>query len=158
VARFSYQQQRAVASWLGTELLRPNQASAPPPRVAVPSNMDRYYALDQPLARVGIAPLRVGDGHWFDARPDAFVLPEWLRISIRRDRNNPALERDLDALDSGSAGYVEGARFASRYLDQALYTRLDPAFASDLYMGEIGFRVYLRADLTAPPAPAAGPR
>ncbi len=59
----------------------------------------------------------------------------------------------------GAAGYTEAARWSSRYLQQDLYTWLDPAFASDLYMGAIGFRVYVRDDLvTRDRAPGAGPR
>lgn len=149
VERFSYAQQRRVAEWIAAlpEARLPARAGL---RVAVPDTLAGYYALDPPFAAAGIAPRRVKAGAWFAQPHDVFVLPEWLRISIERDRTSPALARDLAALDSGAAGYVEAARFTSRYLDQDLYAWLDPAFTGDLYVGEIGFRVYRRASRAIP--------
>lgn len=143
VRRFSYDQQREVARILG------EVASAQPGRplrVGVPKVFGNYYALDRPLAAVGIVPQWSKDGAWLADRPDAFVLPEWLRISVDRDRNEAAA-LDLAALDSGAAGYAEVSRLGSSYLNADLYTWLDPAFAGDLYVGEIGFRVYVRKSL-----------
>lgn len=143
VARFSYRQQEQVAAVV-------QQLAAGAGRrltVGIPASYSRYFALDRPLAEVGVAPVLLRDGAWFGERPDVFVLPEWLRISIERDRNVPLLERDLALLDGGAAGYVEVARMSSTYLDRDLYVRLDPAFAGDLNVGEIGFRVYARKGL-----------
>ena len=152
VRRFSYDQQHEVARLLGrVAAARPGR----PLRVGVPKSFGNYYALDRPLGAVGIVPQWSGDGAWLAEHPDAFILPEWLRISIARDRNEAAA-RDLAALESGAAGYVEALRVGSSYLDADLYTWLDPAFAGDLYIGEIGFRVYVRQPLLErlqPPAP-----
>jgi hypothetical protein len=121
--------------------------------------MENYFALREPLRRVGIRQRTAATGHWLDGRPEAFVLPEWRATSIRRDRKYASARHALARLESGRAGYREVGRWGSSYLQQGFYTWLDPAFATDLYMGEIGFRVYLRDDLvTVPPAPAADRR
>ena len=156
VDRFSYDQQFALADWLRRAFPR---ALYPIVRVAVPGAMQSYYGLRLPLNRIGIEHVPASTGHWLEARPEAFVLPEWLATSIRRDRNDPALQAELDRLESGTAGYHDVGRWRSTYLQESFYTWLDPAFASDLYVGEIGLRLYLRDDLlTAPPARAADPR
>jgi len=152
VARFSYDQQIAVAQFLREAL--PAGAGAPP-RIVVPWEMAGYYRLRQPLHRVGLEMATAAPGKWLAGRPEAFVLPEWYATSIRRDGGRDALRSDLERLESGALGYREAARWRSTYLQESLYTWLDPSFASALSMGEIGFRVYLRDDLvTAPPAPA----
>jgi hypothetical protein len=94
--------------------------------------------------------LTVNDGHWFDAQPEVIVLPKWYEIAIRRDRHSEAAAADLDRLKSGSAGYLEARRWESSYLQQRLYTWLDPAFAADLWQGEIGFTVYVREHRSGP--------
>lgn len=49
-------------------------------------------------------------------------------------------------IDSRAAGWIAAARQSS-YFSEPLYTALDPAFAADLWQGEIGFRLYLRDDV-----------
>jgi hypothetical protein len=80
---------------------------------------------------------------WFEERADAFVMPEWLAIRIRRNEPDGENARALDRLESGAADYVPVARWHSSYLQSGLYTALDPAFAADLVQGEIGFTVYV---------------
>lgn len=156
VARFSYDQQIAVARWIRDTFPR---ESWPDLGVVVPAQPARYFQLEEPLARVGIAQRTAKPGQWLEGAPEVFVLPEWYATSVRRDRARAAQRPDLDRLESGAAGYVEAARWSSRYLQQELYTRLDPAFAVDLYTGAIGFRVYVREDLlTRARAPGADPR
>lgn len=145
VARFSSDQQQDVARWLAaTAAERPRAADAPF-RVAVPTlgRLD-YYRLVGPLRDAGLTPLPTADGHWLDDNPDAFVLPEWTEIAIRRDEPDGATARELDRLESGAAGYHLARRWRSTYLERDLYTRLDPAFAGDLWQGEIGFAVFIR--------------
>jgi hypothetical protein len=115
-----------------------------PVRVGVPEIVLDYYRLKGPIHREGLVYLPVKPGLWFDARPEVFVLPEWLEIAIRRDLPGTPMARDLARLDAGTAGYREAARWRSWYLQRDLYTRLDPAFAGDLWQGEMGFTVYLR--------------
>jgi len=101
-----------------------------------------YYRLTGPLA----------DGHWFDNPLDSFVLPEWFEVAIERDMPDSPVAHDLERLRSGAAGYQRAAHWSSSYLQRDLYTALDPAFAGDLWQGEIGFTVYVRA--VAAPDPA----
>jgi hypothetical protein len=147
VDRFSYDQQFAVARWLGSALAR---SPVVPPRVAVPGDLAYYYMLRGPLRSAGLRHVAAADGHWLDGSPEAFVLPEWLATSLHRDRSHPAAQADLARLEAGTAGYHEVARWRSTYLQEGFYTWLDPAFASDVYIGEIGFRAYVRDDLITP--------
>ena len=119
---------------------------SPRTRVAVPflhPALD-YFKVASVLDRAHLTYIAAADGHWFDAAPDVFVLPEWKAISIRRDGPQGPAAQDLARLESGTAGYHEAARWESSYLNRDLYTRLDPALAADLWQGEIGFRVYVR--------------
>jgi hypothetical protein len=140
--RFSYDQQQDVARWIAARA--PVAGEGRCTRVAVPYTLSIYYQPMEPLERTGLTYLTVKDGHWFDAEPEVFVLPEWYEIAIQRDRHREAAVRDLERLRSGEAGYLEAARWSSSYLQQDFYTWLDPAFAADLWQGEIGFTVYLR--------------
>ena len=141
MARFSTRQQREVARWIAG--LRP-PGSAERLRVAVPriSPVFDYYRLAGPLEQARLTYLQVDDGHWFDAQPDVFVLPDFDAIAIRRD--GVRWPGELDRLQTGAAGYHEAARWRSWFLQRDLYTWLDPAFAADLWQGEIGFTVYVR--------------
>ena len=145
VTRFSTDQQRSVARWIAEQV--PHAAGGPVLRVGVVdlSGGLGYDQLEKPLTRAGFIYLPLDDGHWFDGQPDVFVLPEWKEISVRRDRPDGVAARQLSELESGAAGYRLGARFRSTYLQSNLYTWLDPAFASDLWQGEIGFSVYVPA-------------
>lgn len=156
VARFSYDQQIGVARWIRAAFPAETWPSL---RVVVPEQMANYFQLQEPLARVGLAQRMAKPQHWLDGRPEVVVMPEWYAISVRRDRARAAQRGDLDRLESGEAGYAEAARWSTSYLQQDLYTWIDPAFASDLYLGAIGFRVYVRDDLvTRARAPGEGPR
>ena len=67
-----------------------------------------------------------------------------VRHAVRRDVMQPALA-ELDPVESGEAGYRPAIRFRSSYFQERLDAWLDPAFAVDLWQGEIGFTVYLRS-------------
>jgi len=151
VARFSAGQQESLARWIAASVTEPGGRPRHGVRVAIPyvtKGLD-YFHLKEPLARAGLAYLLVDPGHWLEASPEFFVLPDWLAISLRRDSPQSPAARELDQLESGAAGYRLAARWRSSYLQRDLYTRLDPAFAGDLWQGEIGFSVY-RHVLTEP--------
>jgi 4-amino-4-deoxy-L-arabinose transferase-like glycosyltransferase len=155
VDRFSYDQQLEVARWIAARF--PEDAR-PSLRVVMPRESAAWLQLHRPLERVGVEVATAGPGKWLADRPDVFVLPEWYATSVRRDDRRARFRTQLDQLEAGALGYREAARFESRYFQQDLYTRLDPAFASELSMGAVGFRIYLRDDLVTPaPAPGAGP-
>ncbi len=137
VARLSSDQQRELAQWIATTFRGDRVRVASPFRPG-------YFRLARPLKQAGLAYVQAPNGHWLDERPEVFVLPEWEEIAIRRDRPASPEAADLERLHSGQAGYREAARWTSWYLQRDLYTRLDPAFAGDLWQGEIGFTVYVR--------------
>ncbi|MEW6270145.1 MAG: glycosyltransferase family 39 protein [Thermodesulfobacteriota bacterium] len=141
VARFSYDQQHAVAAWIRSELAHDRTT---PVRVGYPRGVDPYFNLRQPIIWAGLQPMPLPVKEWLDGEADAFVMPEWLAIRIRRDGREPDAERALERLESGEAGWVPAARWRSGYLQDGLYTALDPIFAADLTQGEIGFTVYVR--------------
>jgi 4-amino-4-deoxy-L-arabinose transferase-like glycosyltransferase len=143
VARFSTVQQHDVARWIATNVRSADGMSI---RVAAPTiEPTDYYQLRNALVRAGLAPLNVGDVDWLRDRPDAFVLPAWLRMTIRRDRPESAAAAELERLDRGATGYrLARAWHPSWYFDRSSYVRLDPAFQGDLWEGEIGFDVYVR--------------
>jgi len=144
VARFSTDQQHDVARWIASNV-RP--ATGAEVRVAAPTiEPTDYYQLRKALQGAGLRPITVGDTDWLRDDPDAFVLPSWLATTIRRDRSESVAAGQLADLVGGRAGYRLGQAWPpSRYLDDALYTRLAPAFQGDLWEGEIGFTVYVRA-------------
>ena len=141
VARFSLDQQRDVARWVAEAAGTRSPRNV---RVGVPEMMLDYFRLTAPLARHGFKPVELTDGHWFDEPLDFFVLPEWYEIAIERDMPGSAAAVDLAKLRSGAAGYKQAAAWSSGYLQRDFYTTLDPAFAADLWQGEIGFNVYVR--------------
>jgi hypothetical protein len=144
VARFSNDQQRGVAQWIATSLA----ADTSPERVRVgvppPMGLQDFYRLARPLTQAGLVYLPVRQDAWLAERPEFFVLPEWFEIAIHRDFPRTYLAAQLDRLQSGAAGYRAVARWRSWYLQRELYTRLDPAFAGDLWQGSLGFTVYRR--------------
>jgi hypothetical protein len=141
VETISFAQQKQVAEWIAT-VRPPATAGARGTRVAYPKTLGGYFALAGFLRRAGLTPLAAADGHWFDDEPDAFVLPEWLEIAIRREPADNTMARDLDRLTSGQAGYREGARWTTRYFQRSFYASLDPGLLPGL--GSYGFTVYLR--------------
>jgi len=149
VARYSFAQQMAVAQWVKAAL-PPHVPGTPKIRVAYPQGIDPYFALRQPVIWAGLAPLPAPSGHWFDERPEVFVMPELTAVRLRRDAPTSDDTAALDRLEGGATGYRPVATFRSRYLQSDLYTWLDPVFAGDYAQGEIGFTVYLREDLVGP--------
>jgi len=143
VARFAADQQQAVAEWIAAA--RPSGA---PTRVVVATRshlMLVYFRMCEALLRARLPCKAALDGHWFDSAPDVIVVPEWYAIAIRRDVPDGPAARDLERLETGAAGYHEAARWRSRpYLQREFYTWLDPAFAGDLWQGDLGFAVYLK--------------
>lgn len=139
VARFSYDQQREVARWI-----RSAAGERKGVRVGVPRLILDYFRLAKPLAEAGLVQIQLESGHWFDEPTDFLVLPEWYGTAIARDMPDQPIARDLERLRSGAAGYRRGPHWSSTYFQHAFYTRLDPAFATDLWQGEIGFTVYVR--------------
>ena len=143
VARFSLDQQHAVARWIADAARGDSYLVGV--RVGVPDLMLDYYRLQAPLADANLKYLALADGHWFDDRPEFLVIPEWYAIAIERDIPLSPAARELASLRSGAAGYEQAATWRSSYLQESFYTSLDPAFAGDLWQGEIGFTVYRRA-------------
>ena len=141
VETISFTQQEQVAAWIANARPR-GGPDAPGPRVAYPRTLGAYVALAGYLRRAGLTPISADDGHWLDGAPDAFVLPEWLEIAIRREPPGNPMARDLERLTSGEAGYREGARWTTRYFQRGVYARLDPGLLPGL--GSYGFTVYLR--------------
>jgi 4-amino-4-deoxy-L-arabinose transferase-like glycosyltransferase len=139
VARFSFDQQRGVARWIAAY---PHQG--PSRRVGYPWVALDYYRLKRPLGAKRLQGIELKEGHWFDDPPDFLVIPEWYEISVARDRPDSTVAQDLARLRAGEAGFRRGPRWRSRYLQSDFYTWLDPAYASDLWQGEIGFTVYIR--------------
>lgn len=165
IARFSFDQQRSVAAWIAAYPHEGRRMRT----VGYPWIILDYYRLEQPLHRAGLKAVAVKEGKWFDDPPDFIVIPEWYEISIDRDRKSATAAKDLARIQSGEGGYRRGPHWRSHYLQDDFYTWLDPAYASDLWMGEIGFTVYIRdpdaaagsrpaqAPAVPPPAPAGTP-
>lgn len=143
VSRFSLDQQRAVADWIAEAA---STRATRPVRVGVPEIQLDYFRLSGPLASRGLTRIDLAAGHWFDDPPEFLVLPEWYEIAIERDMAGSPVAADLGRLRAGKAGYREQAKWSSSYLQRGLYTALDPAFAADLWQGEIGFTIYVRPD------------
>jgi hypothetical protein len=151
VARFSLRQQLEAGRWIASAIAARGDAAV---RVATPADLSPgldYFRLTPALRAAGLSVIPAEPGHWLDGQPEAVVVPEWLEIAYRRDvlvRERDRLgAADLARLQSGAAGYHEARRWSSWYLQRRLYTWLDPAFAADLWQGEIGAVVYLRDDV-----------
>jgi hypothetical protein len=146
--RFSWQQQWQVARWIAA-----NGASLPPEerRVGMPWVYGNYFALVEPLQKVGFKTVGTPDGGWFDAHPAFFVMPEWYAIGVRRDADAPRTIEQLAKLESGEAGYRPVHTIPiPHYLQYDVDTCLDPAYAIDLWQGAIGFTIYARNDVVLP--------
>jgi len=142
VARFSYRQQEAVAQWIAGIA----RAESRPLVVGVPFyGISDYFRVGEPFAQVGLRPTWLRDGEWFAKRADVLVIPEWYAIGLERDWPGSPGANELARLRSDGSGYVEAMRWpTSWYLQRPIDVRVDPAFAADLWQGEIGFRAYLR--------------
>jgi hypothetical protein len=151
LSRFSWDQQAAVAQWLGARVARLPESDR---RVGITGNLDAdpFFRLKRPITAQGYSVVVQRRFRWLEGRPAYFVVPEWHAIAIRRDRRSERLVGTLDALDAGKLGYHRVLRIPiPPYLQRPLDECLDPAFAVDLWQGAIGFTVYARDDL--PPDP-----
>ncbi len=144
VARFSFVQQRAVVEWAKEFVRHPTTSGGLPAWVARPQDLFDYFGLGAAFAGSGVVHLPVDEGHWLDRGVQAIVLPEWRVIEIQRDRPESPAAAELRKLERGEGGFRLVARWEPWFLQRDLYTRLDPAFAGDLWQGAIGFRVYAR--------------
>jgi hypothetical protein len=148
IMRFSFDQQRGVAEWIATSRV-PGQRN----HVGFPQIVLGYFRLEAPLKARRLKPVEIVEGHWFDDPPDFIVIPEWYETAAKRDRPNSQVAQDIARLRSGEAGFRVGPSWRSTYLQQGFYTWLDPAYAADLWQGEIGFTVFVRDPTVARHAP-----
>jgi len=145
--RFSWHQQAAVADWLGDRL-----PSLPPQdrRVEIPAfePSDPYYRLRRPIEAKGDQAETSQRAPWFSKRPSLFVMPDWLAMTILRDRRDFLLQARVKALQAGLAGYRPVLRIpAPGYLQRSWDESWDPTFAVELWQGALGFTVYARNDV-----------
>jgi hypothetical protein len=141
LTRLSYDQQEALARWLPEHV--PRASHAAPVRVEMPRAMSLYSGLGGFLASRGILPAQTEAGRWLETRPEAFVLPEWVAIYVRRTPPSAAALRQLEDLEAGRSGYREVARWApSWFLHDGIYAWLDPALRTT-WPGRTGFRVFV---------------
>jgi hypothetical protein len=137
VRRLGWHQQREVAAFVASR-----SAGA---RVAFPS-YGPYLHLDAALERAGLVPDGRLPGRWLANPAPFFVVPHWYAVAIRRDRRDPTMLAELDAVESGAAGYRPALSLpAPWYLQRALDGWLDPALPADLWQGATGFTVYAAA-------------
>jgi hypothetical protein len=160
LARFSVEQRVALTRFTedAVRAARPPESRNRPIRVGMPvllPGLD-YFRISGHFAVAGMVPIQKRDGHWFDEQYDAFILPHWEAIYVRRDREVPALARDVALLESGEAGYYRAKRFSSWFLQRDFYTWLDPGFYGDLWQGDIGYDVYLANPRPSPAVPPRG--
>lgn len=143
VMRFSYTQQIAVADWISQRASsRPGSESTKVGIVAPSPVWAAYYGLGAPLQSRGLQSVVVTDENLPTAEVDFLVVPEWTAISAQRDEPDGALANQLSQLQRGETRWIEARRWHSGYLDDRFYRWLDPAFAGDLWQGEIGFILY----------------
>jgi hypothetical protein len=146
VARFSWSSQSAVAAWIQANVRRPDDK---PLSVEFVSMLKGgYYRLGDPLKRAGFDVTERQDARWLEARPDVFVLPDWHAMTLRRDSPGSPATRSLDRVERGETDYVLVHSIPSRwYLQRSWDEWIDPGLASQLYQGDLGFRVFVRRDL-----------
>jgi hypothetical protein len=153
VARTSYDQQVEVAHWLAAGL-GPRTRTA----VGVPEFAQVYYRLCEPLRQAGLECVPIADAEWLSAPTAVIAIPHWYEIAVRRDQPGSAAALALERIAAGGTRFREVGRWTSWYLDQALYERLDPAFAVEVTQGAAGFTIYARgkarARLAGRPAPS----
>ena len=143
LSRLNYDQQGAVAHWLRTELQPQRNDGAP--RITAPAELWPYYRLAEPTRQAGVRVTPLPPERWFESGVEVVVLPE--PYLVRMQRSYPESPRALavERLIDGEGGYREVGRWESDYFDRASYVRLDPDFAGDLLLGEMGFRIYRRS-------------
>jgi hypothetical protein len=147
LGRFSWNQQAAVADWLGDRaaVLAPEDRGVAVPALEPP---DPYFKLRKPLEAKGFRVATVGKARLFDGRPAFFVMPDWLSMTTHRDRRDVLLVARLRLLENGVAGYRPVLRVPiPPYLQRPWDEAWDPTFAIELWQGAIGFTVYARNDV-----------
>jgi hypothetical protein len=146
VRRLTWEQQLHVARFIAGERSDGGPDAA---RVAIPA-YGPYLRLAEPLTAAGLRPDVRLPGRWLRHPAPHFVVPEWYATAIRRDRRNPELLADLEAIERGAEGYRPVLRIPRGwYLQQPLDAYLDPGLATDLWQGSIGFTVYARGESVA---------
>jgi 4-amino-4-deoxy-L-arabinose transferase-like glycosyltransferase len=142
VRRFSFDQQRDLVLWLHHELIE----TGPPgvkPLVAYPDNLSPYNGLGRMLAFGGFAQEPRPRERWLAGAPSAFILPHFVANCSRRDDPTGRIANTIAQLQSGTTGYRAAREWRTGFVDDWLYTWLDPVFEGDLWQGSIGFTVYL---------------
>ncbi|MFM7141930.1 MAG: hypothetical protein ACKO2K_08465, partial [Alphaproteobacteria bacterium] len=155
VARFSWSSQSAVAAWIQSNVRR---TDGKPVSVEFVSMLKGgYYRLGGPLGRAGFDVNERQDARWLESRPDVFVLPDWHAMTLRRDSPGSPATRSLDRVERGETDYVLAHAIPSRwYLQRPWDEWIDPGLASQLYQGDLGFRVFVRRDLWGPATTTPG--
>jgi len=153
VARFSHGQQAAIARWIASAA---SSGADPdrPVRVGVPERFLNYWRICPAIEDAGLECVPVD---WQTLRGldlDAFVLPDWMEMRIRRRPPHDPKVLSLDQLTSGAVGYRKAARWQSWYLQRNLYGWLDPRFNGLLWQGEMNYTVYLPDGAPGAPAPS----
>jgi hypothetical protein len=147
LTRFSWDQQAAIAAWLGDRL----PLVAPADRrvnLPTPLGTDPYFNLRRPIVAAGYQVTTQPDLAWLRGRPGFFVMPEWLSMTIKRDRRNFLLSEQMSHIESGAAAYRPVLRIPSPpYLQRGWDERWDPTFRMELWQGSMGFTVYARNDV-----------
>jgi 4-amino-4-deoxy-L-arabinose transferase-like glycosyltransferase len=145
--RFSWDQQVAVAEWLGDRVA----AIAPKDReVAIPGGIesDPYFNLRTPLLAKGFRVQIDRERAWAMKRPAFFALPEWQSMAVDRDRRDSLKEMRMAQIQNGQAGYRPVLRVPiPDYLQRVWDERWDPTLAIELWQGSIGWTVYARNDV-----------
>jgi len=148
LGRFSWNQQAAVADWLGDRLplLPPDDRSVAIPAAEAP---DPYFKLRTPIEAKGFKiDLLAKDVKVFAGRPTFVVLPEWFAMVSLRDRRDFLLTARLKQVLNEVVGYRAVLRVPiPPYLQHRWDESWDPTFAVELWQGAIGFTVYARKDV-----------
>lgn len=141
IARFSFDQQAEVARWI-EEDATPFRADRVPVGV-LGARMEYYLGLAQPFKRSALRAVPV-DASGPSEPTDYLLVPTWTATTLRRDQPRAPVVAFLDRLEAGETPFHGVASWHSGFVQQGLYTWLDPTFEASLYQGEIGFRLYRR--------------
>jgi hypothetical protein len=147
LTRFSWDQQAAVADWLGDRL---PALAVDDRRVAIPAleAPDPYFRLRKPIEARGFQVETGNAGKLLVGRPAFFVMPDWFAMVVLRDRRDFLLQAQLQRLQTGQAGYRPVLRLPSPDRLQRRWDEgWDPTFAVELWQGALGFTVYARDDI-----------
>ena len=134
IGGFSLAQQKAIARWIADDSPRGH------PRVAIPTTMIGYNALEPFLEAAELRVVKVGEGEWGTKRAEYFVLPERLAAVHQRGLPDGPIAADVRRLRAGELGYRPVVTFEDHYPQRALYAWLDPGLHPAL--GAYGFTIY----------------